>query len=65
MRAFDTDVVVRYLIGDEQEQGARARTVVDAREVFASTTVLLQSERVLRSVYGFVADKVAAALRAF
>ena len=65
MRAINTDVVVRYLVGDEPEQGARARTVVDAGEVFVSTTVLLESERVLRSVYGFVAGKVAATLRAF
>ena len=65
MRAIDTNVLVRYLVGDEPEQAARARTVVDAGEVFVSTTVLLESEWVLRSVYGFVADKVAAALRAF
>ena len=65
MRAINTDVVVRYLVGDEPEQGARARTVVDTGEVFVSTTVLLESERVLRSVYGFVAGKVAATLRAF
>ena len=65
MRAIDTNVLVRYLVGDEPKEGARARTVVDAGEVFVSTTVLLQSEWVLRSVYGFVTDKVAAALRAF
>ena len=65
MRAVDTNVLVRYLIGDEPEQAARARTVVDAGEVFVSTTVLLESEWVLRSVYGFVGGEVAAALRAF
>ena len=65
MRAFDSNVLVGYLIGDDPEQAARARTVVDAGEVFVSTTVLLESEWVLRSVYGFVSGKVAAALRAF
>ncbi|MCY4515008.1 MAG: type II toxin-antitoxin system VapC family toxin [Candidatus Tectomicrobia bacterium] len=65
MRAIDTNVVIRYLIGDDPEQAARARTTVDAGEVFVSTTVLLESEWVLRSVYGFLADEVAAALRAF
>ena len=65
MRAIDTNVVIRYLIGDDPEQAARARNTVDAGEVFVSTTVLLESEWVLRGVYGFVADKVAAALRAF
>ena len=65
MRAIDTNVVVRYLTGDEPEQAARARTAIDAGEVFVSTTVLLESEWVLRSVYGFAAGEVAAALRAF
>ncbi len=65
MRAIDTNVVIRYLIGDDPEQAGRARTTVDAGEVFVSTTVLLESEWVLRSVYGFFADEVAAALRAF
>ena len=65
MRAIDTNVVVRYLTGDEPEQAARARTAIDAGDVFVSTTVLLESEWVLRGVYGFAAGEVAAALRAF
>ena len=65
MRAIDTNVLVRYLTGDEPEQAARARTAVDAGDVFVATTVLLESEWVLRSVYGFTGQEVAAALRAF
>ena len=65
MRAIDTHVLVRYLTGDEPEQAARARTAVDAGDVFVATTVLLESEWVLRSVYGFDGGEVAAALRAF
>ena len=65
MRAIDTNVVVRYLTDDEPEQAARAKAAVDAGSVFVSTTVLLESEWVLRSVYGFTGGEVAAALRAF
>ena len=65
MRAVDTNVVVRYLTGDDPGQAARARTVIDAGDIFVSTTVLLESEWVLRSVYGFSRTEVAAALRAF
>ena len=65
MRAVDTNVVVRYLTEDDPGQAARARAAVDAGRIFASTTVLLESEWVLRSVYGFAAKEVAAALRAF
>ena len=65
MRAVDTNVVVRYLTGDDPGQAARARAVIDAGDVFVGTTVLLESEWVLRSVYGFSRTEVAAALRAF
>ena len=64
MRAVDTNVVVRYLTGDDPGQSARARAVIDAGDVFVGTTVLLESEWVLRSVYGFSGSEVAAALRA-
>ena len=65
MRAIDTNIVVRYLTGDDPVQGPRARAAIDAGPVFASTTVLLESEWVLRSVYGFSASEVARALRDF
>ena len=65
MRAVDTNVVVRYLTGDDPGQAARARAMIDAGDVFVSTTVLLESEWVLRSVYGLARTEVAAALRAF
>ena len=65
MQAVDTNVVVRYLTGDHPEQAARARAAIDGGPVFASTTVMLESEWVLRSVYGFGGTEVAAALRSF
>ena len=43
----------------------RARLSTRADDVFISTTVLLESEWVLRSVYGFGSEDVVAALRAF
>ena len=64
MRAVDTNVVVRYLTGDDPGQAARAKAAIDAGNVFVSTTVLLESAWVLRSVYG-LAGEAAAALRAF
>lgn len=65
MRAIDTNVVVRYLTDDHPEQAAKARALVDAGTVFVATTVLLESEWVLRSVYGLSGVDVAAALKAF
>lgn len=65
MKAIDTNVVVRYLIGDDPGQVAKARVAIDTGSVFVSTTVLLESEWVLRSVYGLAREEVAKALRAF
>lgn len=65
MRAIDTNVLVRYLTGDDPEQSARARAAIDGREVFVATTVFLESEWVLRGVYGFSRKDVCRALRAF
>ena len=65
MHAIDTNVVVRYLTGDDPEQAARARSAIDAGNVFVSTTVLLACEWVLRSVYGLAGQDAANALRAF
>ena len=65
MRAIDTNIVVRYLTGDDPDQAAKASAVIGAGGVFVGTTVLLESEWVLRSVYGYSGPEVAAALRAF
>lgn len=65
MRAVDTNIIVRYLAGDDPGQAARARAVVDAGNVFVGTTVLLETDWVLRSVYGLAPEHVADALSAF
>jgi predicted nucleic acid-binding protein len=65
MLAVDTNLIVRYLTGDHPRQSAKSRAVVDGDEVFVSTTVVLETEWVLRSVYGYDSAGVCAALRAF
>jgi predicted nucleic acid-binding protein len=65
MLAIDTNVIVRYLTGDHPKQSARARAVIDGDDVFVSTTVLLETEWVLRSAYGFEPMEVCKVLRSF
>ena len=65
MRAIDTNVLVRFLTGDDPDQAERARHAIDAGDIFVPTTVLLETEWVLRSGYGFAAERVIAALRGF
>jgi predicted nucleic acid-binding protein len=65
MLAVEPNLIVRYLTGDHPGQSAKARAVIDGEDVFVSTTVLLETEWVLRSVYSFDSTQVCAALRAF
>src|ERR1700722_10841745 len=65
MHAIDTNVVVRYLAGDHPQQSASARKLIENSDVFVATTVLLETEWVLRSVYGFGADRLVTAIAAF
>ena len=53
MLAIDTNIVVRYLTADHPEQSPKAKWLIDGEEVFVCTTVLLETEWVLRSVYDF------------
>ena len=65
MLAIDTNLIVRYLTGDHPRQSAKARALIDGDDVFVCTTVLLEAEWVLRSVYGFAPAALAKALAAF
>ena len=65
MRAIDTNVLVRFLAGDDPHQSPKARALVEAGDILVPLTVMLEAERVLRSVYGHKGPQVAAALRAF
>jgi predicted nucleic acid-binding protein len=65
MLAIDTNLIVRYLAGDHPSQSARAKALIDREDIFVCTTVLLETDWVLRSVYGYEAPQLAKALRAF
>jgi predicted nucleic-acid-binding protein len=62
--ALDTNVVVRLLVNDDAVQARRARALMSAgHEVRVAVTVLLETEWVLRSAYGYPAPQVMAFLR--
>jgi predicted nucleic acid-binding protein len=65
MLAIDTNVIVRYLTADHPVQAPQARALIDDHEVFVGTTVLLETEGVLRSAYGYSPAQVGEALRGF
>ena len=63
MLAVDTNVVVRLLVNDDQRQGALARRLFEAGDIFIGVTVLLESAWVLESVYELSAGDAAKVLR--
>jgi predicted nucleic-acid-binding protein len=64
MRAVDTNVIVRYLTGDEEIQARKARELIGHAPVFVPRTVLLEAEWVLRGVYDLPVERIISALRA-
>ena len=65
MIAIDTNIIVRYLVNDDVSQAAKARRLVDNNDTFVCTTVVLETQWVLRSVYGFSVQECTKALSGF
>jgi predicted nucleic-acid-binding protein len=65
MLAVDTDIVVRYLTHDDAEQFAKASVLIGGEDVYVCTTVLLETESVLRRAYRFRRERIIGALAAF
>lgn len=63
MLAVDTNVVVRFFTTDDPKQSQRALVLIRDTPVWLAKTVLLETEWVLRSLYGFGAERVAGAVQ--
>lgn len=63
MRAIDTNVVVRLLAVDDEKQTQAARAVVEAGEVFIGSTVVLETEWMLRAGYDLKPEDIANGMR--
>lgn len=61
--AVDTNVVIRFLVDDHPAEGTRARQVFEENRVHLAESVLLESEWVMRAVYGFSQEETSGALR--
>lgn len=63
MQAVDTSVIVRYLTRDDARQAARDAAVIDGGDVFVATTVVLETECMLRSLYSKSLPEICTNLR--
>jgi len=59
MISVDTNVIIRLLTRDDEQQYKKAYGVFQKEDVFASDTVLLESEWVLRYAYKFSREQIA------
>jgi predicted nucleic-acid-binding protein len=57
--AVDTNILVRYLVEDDVAQTDRVEAVLRSGDVLVPKTVVLETEWVLRSLYGFVRPAIA------
>ena len=53
MNGVDTNVIVRFLTGDDPGQSEKARAVLKRSDIFIAETVMLEAEWVLRHAYNF------------
>jgi predicted nucleic-acid-binding protein len=58
MTAVDTNILIRLLTGDDRRQETMARSLFAAGPVWIAKTVLLETDWVLRSLYGFQDDAI-------
>ncbi len=63
MHAVDTNILVRFLTADDPKQARAARRVIEAGDIFIGTTVILETEWVLRAGYGFTPTEIVKGLR--
>lgn len=62
MIAIDTNVLVRFLVNDDPAQFTKAKALLDANQIFVSTSVLLETEWVLRDSYSLPKARILSAL---
>ena len=58
MTTVDTNILIRLLTGDDRRQETIARSLFAAGPVWIAKTVLLETDWVLRSLYGFEDDAI-------
>lgn len=63
MIAIDTNVLVRFLTGDNPSQYKASQKLFESAEIFIPDTVILETEWVLRAAYGLTAETICDALR--
>jgi predicted nucleic-acid-binding protein len=62
MIAIDTNIIVRLIVNDDDVQVGDARRLLQRETIFIASTVVLETEWVLRSVYNLQPRQILAGL---
>ena len=65
MVIFDTNMVLRYLLNDNEEMADKAEQYLDAGEVTITTEVIAEVVYVLKGVYSMEREDIAETIRNF
>ena len=63
MIIVDTNIILRYLLQDNEELGKRAIEIVDNNEIFIPTEVIVEASYVLKKVYNVEKEKIYEAIK--
>ncbi len=63
MVAIDTNIIIRFLTRDDEEQYQASYKIFLAEDIYIPDTVILEVEWVLRYAYDFSAEAICQALR--
>ena len=58
MIIVDTNVILRYLLQDNEELSSKAIEIIDNNEIFIPTEVIFEVSYVLKKVYNVEKDKI-------
>ena len=65
MQLADTNIILRYILNDNQELAGLARQIIETGAVEAKTEVIAEAVYVLKGVYGATPVEISAALTVF
>ena len=63
MIIVDTNIILRYLLQDNEELSQKAIDIIDNNEIFIPTEVIVEASYVLRKVYNVEKEKIYEAIK--
>ena len=63
MIAVDTNIIIRFLTHDDENQYKKSFSIFNSQEIFIADTVILETEWVLRYAYEFSPKEICFAFR--